>query len=234
MICTFDAMGEGMILTDRPLPTKFQASAVGLTIADDISFDEWRAIAESFGRALDAAAWCIGDWLVYGERVWGRQLLLDGEVGEPGASKRIPSHVYDEALAATKLDRHTLQTYASVCRAIPEPDRRERLTFAHHRLLAPLAPEKRREWLEILDSESNSRPTVKRLALSLRIADDRPRIVSDSEIVQRGEHAGHENYIPHLTRLETVLKKTLPGMDELQRRALKADAARLVAMLTAL
>lgn len=234
MSTLIDVAGQGMILTDRPLPAKFQASPVGLTISEDITFDEWRGIAEAFGRALDAAAWCIGDWLVYGERVWGRQLLLEGETGEPGAAKKIPSHVYDEALAATKLDRHTLQTYASVCRAIPEPERRQKLTFAHHRLLAPLSPDKRREWLAILDSESSGRPTVKRLALSLRIADDKPRIVSDAEIVRRGEQAGHDNYIPHLTRLETVLKKTLPLMDERQRQAVKVDCSRLLAMLQSL
>ena len=85
-----------------------------------------------------------------------------------------------------------------------------------------------------LDSESKKVPTVKRLAISLRIAEEKPRIVTDDEITSRGEQAGHENYIPHLTRLLTVLRKTVPGMTEEQREALREDSQQLVDLLEAL
>ena len=85
----------------------------------------------------------------------------------------------------------------------------------------------------LTDSESVKLPTVKRLSLSLRIADS-PRIVSDDEVVSRGEHAGHDNYVPHLTRLVTVLRKTLPGMNQRQREALRKDSEQLLAILRTL
>ena len=114
-------------------------------------------------------------------------------------------------------------------------ERREHLSFGHHRVLAPLPTPQRLEWSQLLDSESKSTvPSVKRLALSVRIAEEKPRIVTDEEITSRGEHVGHDNYVPHLTRLLTVLRKTLPGMNDEQREALKEDTAQLLEILEAL
>lgn len=233
MISLIDAPSRGMILSTGPLPQFIQATPTGLLLDDDVSFEEWQAIATSFGKALNAAAWCIGDWLVYGERKWGKQLLMEGEAFDPAKPNRIPSHAFDAAVAATNLDRQTLSQYASVCRAIPHGSRRDGISFAHHRLLSSLPEPKREEWLSLIDSESK-RPTVKRLALSLRISPESPRIVTDKEIMARGSHVGHDNYVPHLTRLLTVLRRTVPGMDQDQRRALKQDAAQLVELLETL
>jgi hypothetical protein len=176
---------------------------------------------------MQTAAWCIGDWMVYGERKWGKQLLLPGDEFDPKKPNRIPSEAFDIAVASTGLDRQTLSVYAHVCRKIPREDRRIHLSFGHHRVLAPLPPPQRLEWLSLIDSESNKIPTVKRLALSVRIADEKPRIVTDAEIMKRGEKAGHDNYVPHLTRLLTVLRKTVPQMDDFELEAIREDTAQL-------
>lgn len=229
-VVSFDVLPRGMEVS-QPLPPFIETTPTGLILAKDLTFEEWSAIGSSFGTALQTAAWCIGDWMVYGERKWGKQLLLDGAEFDPEKPNRIPSHVFDEAVASTGLDRQTLSQYASVCRKIQREDRRIHLSFAHHRLLAPLPTPQRLEWMSLLDSESKKLPTVKRLALSIRIAEEKPRIVSDDEITQRGEHAGHDNYVPHLTRLLTVLRKTVPSMSQDQREALKEDAEQLVELL---
>jgi hypothetical protein len=232
----FDDATVCMELSNAPLPAFIEATPTGLVLSKDLTFDEWEAIAVSFGRALQTAAWCIGDWMVYGERKWGRQLLFDGQEFDPKAPNRIPSHVFDRAVKSTGLDRATLSTYASVAKKIPMDERRVQLSFGHHRVLAPLPPARRLEWWSLLDSESKSErvPTVKRLALSVRCVEDDPRIISDKDIAKRGEQAGHDNYVPHLTRLLTVLRKTVPGMTREQRAALKADAAQLMDILEAL
>ena len=229
----FDMVARGMeVSTANPF---IETTPTGLILSKDLTFEEWSAIAGNFGKALQTAAWCIGDWMVYGERKWGRQLLLDGADFDPKKPDRIPSHVFDLAVDSTGLDRQTLSKYAEVCRKIPRDERRIQLTFAHHRILAPLPSPQRLEWMHLLtDSESVKIPTVKRLALSVRIADQAPRIVSDDEITSRGEQAGHDNYIPHLTRLLTVLRKTLPGMTEEQREALKEDSEQLLELLESL
>lgn len=209
-----------------------ETTPTGLILSKDLTFAEWAAIAGNFGKALQTAAWCIGDWMVYGERKWGKQLLLEGADFDPKKPDRIPSQVFDMAIASTGLDRQTLSQYASVCRKIPREERRIHLSFGHHRILAPLPTPQRLEWLALLDSESKSEvPTVKRLALSVRISEEKPRIVSDEEITSRGEQAGHDNYVPHLTRLLTVLRKTVPQMSDEQRQALKDDAEQLLDLL---
>lgn len=208
-----------------------ETTQTGLILSKDLTFEEWAAMAASFGKAMQTAAWCIGDWMLYGERKWGRQLLMDGEAFDPKKPNRIPSDAFDMAVASTCLDRQTLSQYASVCRKIPHEDRRIRLSFAHHRILAPLPPPERLAWLSLLDSESKKVPTVKRLALSVRIADDAPRIVSDDEIISRGEKAGHDNHIPHLTRLLTVLRKNIRDMDDVELDALRDDTEQLYELL---
>lgn len=232
----FDVLQSGMELSTaskNTLPSFIETTPVGLKLSQDLTFDEWRAIAVSFGQALQTAAWCIGDWMVYGERKWGRQMLLEGEEFDPKKPSRIPSHVFDEAVRSTGLDRSSLHSYATVCRKIPMEERRSHVSFGHHRILAPLPPAKRLEWWAVLDSESKKLPTVKRLALSVRTCDE-ARLISDKEIMQRGEHSGHDNYIPHLTRLLTILRKTIPTMDDEQLIALKADTRQLVEILDAI
>jgi hypothetical protein len=229
----FDVMVVGMEVSKAaPLPAFIQATPTGLILAKDLTFEEWNAIGSSFGTALQTAAWCIGDWMVYGERKWSKQLLLEGAAFDPKTPNRIPSHVFDMAVSATGLDRQTISKYAEVCRKIPMEERRIQLSFGHHRILAPLPSPQRLEWMALLtDSESVKVPTVKRLALSVRIAADSPRVVSEEEITKRGEHAGHDNYGVHMVRLLTVLRKTLPGMSQDQRTALKEDAEQLLEML---
>jgi hypothetical protein len=218
----FDVIPAGMeITTTQPLPPFIQATPTGLILAKDLTFEEWSAIGSNFGTSLQTAAWCIGDWMVYGD-------------GFEQGNKRVSAEVFQQALASTKLDRQTLSQYGSVCRKIPMAERRNNLSFAHHRLLAPLPSPQRLEWMALLDSESKKTPTVKRLAISLRMGEKVPRIVSGEEITSRGEQAGHDNYVPHLTRLLTVLRKTLPGMNEEQLDALREDSEQLLDILNAL
>jgi hypothetical protein len=227
-----DALSENMTLaTAQPLPPSVATTPTGLDLPEDLSFDAWQGIGQNFGVALQAAAWCIGDWLVYGERKWGKQLLMDGEEFDAAAG-RVPAAAYDAAINSTSLDRSTLKSYASVCRSIPKVERCEALTFTHHAALAPLQREQRDKWLKVV-AQQPSPPSVKRLRMSMRIAGATPRIVTDEEITKRGEHSGHDNYIPHLTKLLTALRKTVPNMNEEQREALKEDTEQLVEFLKA-
>ena len=209
-----------MISTETALPSAIVPTQTGLTFTSDITFEEWSAIGQSFGRGMESVAWCIGDWLVYGESHF---------------AKRIESSAYDAAVSSTGLERQTLRQYASVCRTIPPNKRSARLSFAHHRTLADLPPERRELWMNVVDSESTIRPTNRRLRASIRIAGDAsPRIVTDEEILERAGPGGHDNYVPHLLRLRAVLAKTLPGMDSDQRAALKEDLQPLLALIAPL
>jgi hypothetical protein len=209
----------------------YSLSPLGLNIEGEIGFDEWRNIASNIGTALRSAAFCIGDWLVYGEDKWGKQLALAGMDAPRG---QVTSEAYTEAMALTGLDLSTLRTYASVCRTIPLAERDPRLSFEHHKALAPIPAPKRPEWLALVSAQT-APVSVRKLRASIRISGgDRPRLASPDELLSRPQAVGRDNYIPHLQRLSTTLFKTIPGMTANQRMALKADTAQLVALLQGL
>ena len=235
MISLVDASGwrmEPAIHTSREvaIPQRCEATSVGLIIEGELDFDHWKAIAANFGQALRSAAFCIGDWLVYGEDKWGKQLALPGMDAPRG---QVTSEAYTEAMSLTGLDLSTLRTYASVCRSIPIADRNARLSFEHHKALAPIHPQKRPEWLALVSTQT-APVSVRKLRASIRLAGDRPRLASNEELISRPASAGHDNYVPHLQRLVTVLRKTVPAMTPEQRQALKEDSAQLAAILQAL
>jgi hypothetical protein len=218
MISLIDADSGRMIPTAITLPQAIDATPTGLTITGELTFEEWAAIGQNFGRGMKSVAWCVGDWLVYGEANFAR---------------RVTSEAYDAAVAATGLDRTTLKTYASVCRTIPHGKRIEALNFDHHKSLAALPADKREDWMKVVTSQPSA-PSARRLRASIRIAGDSPRIATDDEIMGQGARGGHDNYVPHLSRLLGILRKTVGSMDEDQRAALKEDAQPLLAILQAL
>jgi hypothetical protein len=80
------------------LPQKVSASSTGLHIERDLSFDEWSALAPSLGNSMRSLAFVIGDWLVYGENMFQKQLLLPGMEDEGGNDpSRIPENRYKAA-----------------------------------------------------------------------------------------------------------------------------------------
>lgn len=227
----FDVLVEDMEKTDlAPLPQFIQATPTGLLMAKDLTFEEWSAIGRSFGVGMQRAVWAIGDWLVYGEDKFEKQLALPGF---SAPRERVSRDAYDVAIKETRMNLQTLRDIASVCRRIPQSKRVEGLSFDHHRAIATAPIDKQDSWFQIVAPLSQP-PSAKRLRLSIRIADGDPRIVTDSEIEKRGEQAGHDNYVPHLTALLTILRKTLSGMDEDQREALREDTAQLLEILESL
>lgn len=209
-----------------------ETNETALTIESEMSFDQWRDIGKTFGASLQSAAWYIGDWLVYGERKWSKQLMFPSDEFDPDRPGRIPSDVYDQAVRATGLDRNTSAGYATVCRKIPPHFRDARLSFAHHRVLAALPADKALPWFALLKSDQEvEKPTVKRLALSVRTSKDYPRMLSTTDIADRKKYRGRDNYVPHLARLLVILREQLPKMDDNQREAVAADFSQLVEII---
>jgi hypothetical protein len=116
-------------------------------------------------------------------------------------------------------------------------ERSAKLSFFHHRVLAPLTKEKRAEWIEHLESLSGvapyKTPSAKRVALSIRHLGGEVRIISDEELESKWEEneKAVDNYMPHLQNLYSSLSRTLPTMSRAARVALRADCKRLLALL---
>ncbi len=124
---------------------KFRLSAIGLGIDDSVSQEEWTELGQVLRRLDVALQWLIGDWMVYGERVWG--------------------YTYEKVALSFGYEVSTLYNYTSVARKVSFSRRRESLSFGHHQAVASRAPEEQAHWLALAEEEGWS---VARLRASLK------------------------------------------------------------------
>ena len=89
---------------------KVSISPVGMRISSELSFEEWSELATSIGQAARSIGFIIGDWLVYGQSLFGTEGFAD---------RRVDAASYQVAINATGLDLSTLQNYAYVSRNMP-------------------------------------------------------------------------------------------------------------------
>lgn len=125
------------------------SSKVGLHFHGQLTFEQWARIGHRVGRHANASLWWLGDWLVYGERMYEQR--------------------YRRAIALTGLDYQTLRNYATVARRFPLSRRRDKLSFQHHAEVCALSEEDRERWLDRAQRERWSRNELRR-----QLRPDRP------------------------------------------------------------
>lgn len=96
-------------------------------VDSEMPFERWEALGLFLGRVSRSSRWWIGDWLNFGEAVYGEK--------------------YAAAAEETGLEPGTLIHYSYVARQVPPSRRKEQLPFSSHALVAPLEPKEQREWL---------------------------------------------------------------------------------------
>lgn len=201
---------------------KITVSRVGLQVSDKLSVEEWQELATSIGEAASSIAFIVGDWLVYGQSLFGTQ-------GDPDRKVDHPS--YEIALKATGLDLSTLQNYAYVSRNVPYSLRTERLSWEHHRLMAKLPEADMREWIEacVAEEDAGRRMSTRRLRKSLNLG----RIATDKDLEPDDSDKGIDNHIPFVNRLSVWWKRMkanrfLETATDEQREALRRDLEPIV------
>lgn len=104
-------------------------SATALTLPEGLDFEAWAEIGRSLLAATEAVAWWVGDWMRYGERVYGAQ--------------------YSAAIEGLglRLEPGTLADYQWVAGHVAPDRRRSELSWRHHREVAALEPEAQIAWL---------------------------------------------------------------------------------------
>lgn len=100
---------------------------LGLHLPRKFPYERWLAIGRQLSGLVTSSAWCLGDWLVYGE------VMFSGR--------------YREAIAQTSLDYQTLRNYAWVAKRFPLSRRRDTLSFGHHTEVAALSVPEQDFWL---------------------------------------------------------------------------------------
>ncbi len=112
----------------------------GLQLPRELPFERWLGIGRQLSAVSTSAAWCLGDWLAFGERAYAGR--------------------YRAAVEQTSLDYQTLRNYAWVARRFELSRRRDTLSFGHHAEVAALAEPEQDFWLR--KAEEHQWP-VKRL-----------------------------------------------------------------------
>jgi len=194
---------------------KFTVSRTGLSVHQDLSFDEWAALAPRLNEASRCVAFLIGDWLIYGETRFAK------EGGKP--SRRVCGEDYERAISATGLDLSTLQSYAHVARKVQLATRHEALSWEHHKAVAKLKERDQVRWLRIA-AEAGGAVSSRRLRKSINAG----RLLSVAETKFDPADRGIPNHIPHINRLcawwaDMKKARWLERASEAQRARLKRD-----------
>ena len=207
---------------------KVTISRIGLQINGDLSQEEWQELAASLGEVASSIAFIVGDWLVYGQGLFGTDGFPDKKVGHPS---------YQLALAVTGLDLSTLQNYAYVSRSVPYSLRSERLSWEHHRLLAKLPDGDKQGWIDACEAEADAgrRMSTRRLRKSLSLG----RVATDADLEPNDADQGIENHIPFINRLVVWWKhmrenRFLDTATDEQRAALKRDFSPITSIINEL
>lgn len=123
-----------MIATEAALqlPGEFAAMTRGLEVVGDVTETQWRTAGSTLSCVERSMPWLIGDWILVGERQWGK--------------------TYDDAMEITGLSYSTLASAASVCKKVEFCRRRQELSFKHHAEVASLDAEEQDELLNAAES----------------------------------------------------------------------------------
>lgn len=207
-------------LTDSP---KFAITRTGMDIRDDLSFEEWAALAPKLNEASRCVAFAIGDWLVYGQHRFNKSTAAP--------APKVKGSAYEVALAATGLDLTTLHAYAYVSRNVPAVRRNEALSWEHHKTVAKLEEHEQQQWLGLVDEQLRKGEAVstRRLRKSILVG----RLVTPAEMCLDPADRRIENHIPFVNRLVSWwsrmrAKRWLDQANKDQRAALKRDLTPIV------
>lgn len=127
----------GVVLRQELMPQMVPASqsgrghvvvpGIGLRFPRQLPFEAWLGVGRQLSAVVASSAWCLGDWLAFGQQAYGGR--------------------YREALEQTGLDYQTLRNYAWVARRFGLSRRRDYLSFGHHAEVAALPEPEQDFWL---------------------------------------------------------------------------------------
>lgn len=108
-------------------------SKLGLQLDENTTAEEWASIGKQLLVGNKVLNWCIGDWLVFGEKK--NFASLSNELG------------FDEGY---------LRNLKWVAKEFPMSLRRDDVSHKHYQILAPLEKSKRKEWINTIVKENLS------------------------------------------------------------------------------
>jgi len=104
----------------------FRLTTTGVDIPADTTEAQWTALGVMICKLGASVQWLIGDWLAFGDRRWGK--------------------TYEQVAELTGYEVQSLRDMVYVASKVSV--RTDKLSFAHHKVVAGLAPEDQQAWLE--------------------------------------------------------------------------------------
>lgn len=124
-----------------------ELSLTGATFRDGLSFEEWKGVRPKLKRDEPSILWWVGDWLNYGERVYGER--------------------YWQAVEVTQYSYRHLADAKYTASRIELPRRKEKLSYTAHREVARLLPDQQDAVLDEAVSRNLNILDVRALAQEL-------------------------------------------------------------------
>jgi hypothetical protein len=124
-------------VSDFALSVSTKLTPTGLAIGAQLDFDEWENVGYLLGKVRDATAFALGDWLLWGEGMFG-ELAAQG-------------------IEATGRSKATLLEYVRVARQVQPSRRRRSLSWSHHQAVASREPDEQERLLGLADEHGWSR-----------------------------------------------------------------------------
>jgi hypothetical protein len=98
-----------------------------LFLRPELPYEDWWKLGDYLLGVADSSAWWVGDWLLFGQRVYADR--------------------YQLAIQRTGFDYQTLRNYAWVASRFHPSRRQDVLSFSHHAEVAALDEREQNEWL---------------------------------------------------------------------------------------
>ncbi len=115
---------------------------VGLRLPPGLTYEGWERAGQRLADVYDSSAWCLGDWIVYGENQYADR--------------------YRRAVEAAGLEYQTIRNYAWVSRRFDLGRRRSALSFQHHAEVARCTDAEQDFWLKQAETHRWSRNELRR------------------------------------------------------------------------
>ncbi|MFA5321959.1 MAG: hypothetical protein WC373_04740 [Smithella sp.] len=133
------------VFSTSPLGVKCRIDETSLLIPDGTSFEAVEQMFSAMTGLKNCVQWYIGDLLVFAERQYGEK--------------------YAQLLDATDYEYHSLCNICYVATRIAPQVRCKQLSFAHHRVVAPLQIEDQKKYLKIAIDQKLSAAGLRDLVL---------------------------------------------------------------------
>ena len=119
---------------------RIQYAKTSLAIRKNLSFAEWEELGGILANIGKGWPWWVGDWVNYGETRWGEK--------------------YAQAID-NGFDYGTVRNAAWVASRVDVSRRRDKLSWSHHQVVAPLKPREQTLWLDKAEANGWTRSELR-------------------------------------------------------------------------